>query len=418
MSNLKEKSQELHARREELFRMTQNPGNITGSQAEEIRRRNQEIKSLCDEVTRLRDMEHIATDNARELRALGQTVRTVPFSGAQGTGESGEAWKNQGMDTRTLGERFVESDAFRMRNGDTSMSPIVTDLPGISVKSLSALKATMTTAAGWAPFVPRSPRVIESATRRPVIADLIPQEDTLVPGFKYMEETTFTNNAASVGEGEEKPESTLQLTERTVTMAKIATTLPVTDEQLDDVPQIRSYIDNRLTLQVELAEESGLLNYVNLDDGFDGFMTKSGVQTHAKGSDPIPTAVFKAMTKVRWTGYAEPTGIIMHPNDWQDIVTLQETTGGYIWTLPGAPNGAPEPRLWGLPVVVTNAMAENTALLGDFRMFSQIMRRMGIRIDIGYSNDDWVKNIQRIRAEERLALLIYRASAFVKLTGV
>lgn len=422
-TELKEKAGLLATKREELLAVMQDSEKAKAEGAEGIIARNTEIKSLHDKVMEMRELDRIGEDNARELKSLNETDRKLPFSGQVDVPGGLEQLLAKGgygghESIKSLGSRFVESDAFMNRAGDTRMRPIETTLNDVNMKSMFDGMKTNLTTTGFAPFVPRSPRMVESAQRRPVIADLIPQDTTTAAGFKYMEETTFTNNAARTAEGAVKPESALAFTERTANMAKIATTLPVTDEVLADVPMIRAYIDNRLTLQIELIEETGLLNYTTGSEGFDGFLQKGGVQTQAKGADPVPTALMKAITLVRFTGFAEPTGIIMHPNDWQDVITLQETTGGYLFPPGGAPIDMVSQRIWGLPVVVTTAMTENTALLGDFRMFSQILRREGIRIDVGYSADDFVRNLQRIRAEERLTLLVYRAAAFAKVTGI
>ncbi|HBW6842070.1 TPA: phage major capsid protein, partial [Klebsiella pneumoniae] len=67
-----------------------------------------------------------------------------------------------------------------------------------------------------------------------------------------------------------------------------------------------------------------------------------------------------------------------------------------------------------LPVVETQAMAQNNFLTGAFNMAAQIFDRMDIEVLLSTENeDDFVKNMVTIRAEERLALAVYRPEAFV-----
>lgn len=310
---------------------------------------------------------------------------------------------------KTLGEMFTDNAVFKAMH-KTPGARFGVDIPDVTLKTL------MTTAAGLAPANPRTARVVLSAQRRPMVADLIPQDNTTLAAIKYMEETTFTNNAAFVAEGGTKGEAALVFTERTALVETLAVWIPVTMQQLEDVDGMRAIIDNRLTLMLELKEEDGLLNGNGVSPQLDGFYNKV-TQTQAKGGDATPTAIYKAITKVRVNGMAEPTGIILHPNDWQDIATLQDLNGNYIYGNPFQSDVVE--RLWGKPVVSTPAATEHTGLLGDFQLYSHISRRMGIRIDVSDSHSTYfVENKLAIRAEERLSLEIYRILAFCEITGI
>lgn len=315
--------------------------------------------------------------------------------------------------SKSLSELFVESEGYQKR--EKSQPRIVFTVEGFDPQELG-IKATLTTTAGFAPEIRRSGRVLDSAQRRPVVADLIPQDTTSDSAVRYMEETTFTNAAAPVAENAAKPESALQWTERTIPVEVIATWIPITQQQLDDVNGIQGLVNNRLTLMLLLTEENQLLNGSGVSPNLLGFYNKPGIQTQAKGADPVPDAFYKGFQKVRTTGFADPTGIVMHPDDWTDVRLLRTADGLYIWGNPSEPG--PE-RMWGVPVIQTVAATSGTGLTGDFQLYSHISRRMGIRIDVTDSHADFFQyNKLAIRIEERLSLEIYRATAFCLVTGI
>lgn len=417
---LQEKGREIDQKRGELAKLFTKDANgqynMSVSTIEEINRRNDELSAKSkeyEELAKLVNIEKSAEQRYEDIKNKG--VQILDPSHAGKSGEGIQQFNENSGEYKSLGRKFTEHKGFADAY-DRKRTTVEFDK--LTLKSINEyeMKTLMSTSAGFAPFSPRLNKVVPYALRRPVVADLIPQENIGAQGaVKYMEETTNTNNAAAVAEGGAKPESALAFTERSATIEKIATWIPVTDEQLADVPQIRAVIDNRLTTMLELAEENELLNGDGSSPNLNGFYT-AVTQTQAKGADPIPDAIFKGMTLVRHTGFADPSGMVMHPNDWQRVRLLRTGDGVYIW---GSPAEVGENRIWGLPVVVTTAATEGTTLLGDFANYSQIFRREGIRIESTNSHSDYfIYNKQVILIEERLVLIIYRATAFVEVTGL
>ena len=209
-------------------------------------------------------------------------------------------------------------------------------------------------------------------------------------------------------------ESTLALTEQTNTVRSIGTSLPVTDEQLADVPQVESYINMRLPNMINRRLDGQILVGDGSAPNLKGINNVSGILTQALGGDTVPDAVYKGLRQVRVTGRAMPNIIYAHPNDWESIRLLRTADGIYIW---GSPAEAGVQRIWGVTVGETDAQTENTILGGD-TTFSQLFMRQDMLVEIGTVNDDFLDGRQTVRAGLRAAFVVYRPAAFVQITGV
>lgn len=365
---------------------------------EHIRALNAELDELGAKAGELREIQAAAD---RAARIPGQR-ESGDGSDTKGAGDKHE------RELKSIGELFTASDAFKLKQRGQTSGPV----SSVDVE----LKTLMTTSAGWAPEVTRTGRIAEYAYRPVQILDLIPQTTTGQAAVQYMEETTFTNAAAEVAEGGTYAESALALTEMTSNVRKIATFLPVTDEQLEDEPQARGLINNRLPLFVRLRLDGQVVNGNGTAPNLRGFLNVVGIQTQAKATDTAPDAVYKALTKIRVTGRATPGSVIMHPTDWQGIRLLKDSTGQYIW---GSPTEAGPERIWGLPVAQSDVIAQGTALAGDFATHTELAMRRGIDVQVSNSHGTFfVEGKQAIRADVRCALVVYRPAALCTVTGL
>lgn len=374
-----------------------------------VQMKNKEITDATKRWEQLREMDAIFKQTV-EAHTKNTTVdRKTPFIVNDGGGFEIAA------SVKTMGELFTESNAYKSHRGLHESNNFEYRYTVGENLEPRALKTLIQTSAGFAPANDRTPRVVDFALRRPVVADLIPTDPTTLSSIKYMEETTFTNNAAAVAEGDPKPEAALAWTEVDVPVQKIAVHVPVTTEQLEDVPQIQGIINNRLSMMLQLKEEDYLLSGTGTPPQITGFLVKSGVQTQAAGADDNIDAIYKGMAKVRTVGFAEPTGVVINQTNWTPVRLKKTLDGLYIWGHPSDPG--PE-RIFGKTVIVTNAMTAGTALTGDFQLYSHISRRKGITIVVGTIGDQLIENKKTIVAEMREALEIYRAAAFCKITGL
>lgn len=420
MASLTEVREELASKRQEMHRIFEEAGSDldlnkvtfiygdTEAKAAEIQRREKELKELNDEHNRLALLASIGQNNELQKQSLTEPSGRPQFPGSGGSGAGFAEPKT--FKSHHLKQLLGESKGYRAFRDNTVRS-VTLDVPAPDFKTLVTLSTINLQADRRG--------VVDMALEERTVADLMLQGTTDNNTIEYYEETTVTNSAATVAEGGTKPESALAWTLRTESVRKVATWIPATKESLDDVSFLEATIRGRLAFMVMRQEEAQLLTGDGNAPNLRGILNRSGIQTQAKGADPTPDAIYKAMQKIRGaggSGFAEPSAVVLHPNDWTDIKLLRTADGIYIW---GNPSDKGMDTIWGLPVRQTTAMTENTALVGAFRPYAEVLRREGIQITLSTEHSTYfVENKVAILAESRLALAVYRASAFATVTGI
>ena len=368
---------------------------LSGSKSEkvdEIKRRKTEVEMLGLQVDLFN-----AQRFAQEQKARAENpADTSGLFGAQ-------------PEKPSTAETYLKSRAYKERNLGEMVE--VGDAKGWIEQ-----KAIMTTAAGWASRPARIPELTEIAARPIQVTDIVPSTNTDASTIIFMEETTRTNSATEIGEGVAYPEAASVFTERTSPVRKIGVILPVTDEQLDDVPQVRTFLDDLLPFMVKQRLDQQIFNGNGVGSNLTGLLNVAGIQTQAKGADPVPTAFLKAIVKVRLTGRAVPSGVLIHPTDWQVVKILQDTTGQYIW---GHPAISGPDTMWGLPMAQVDSGTAGTAVVADLRNYTRLYYRSGPSgVEVGYVNDDFKLGQKSLRADVRAAFVVRRATAVCSVTGI
>lgn len=254
--------------------------------------------------------------------------------------------------------------------------------------------------------------IVAPPNRQFTIRDLIAPGRTSASSVEFVKETGFTNSAAPVAEGTQKPKSDLTFDLFTTPVRTLAHIFKASRQILDDAPALASYINARGTYGLKFVEENQILNGDGTGQNLNGIVPQAAAFNPAFAPDN-ETAIDRLRLALLQVVLAEypASGFVLNPTDWAKIELTKDLGGNYIVGNAQSPIG---PSLWGLPVVQTQAMAAGKFLTGAFNLGAQIFDRMDVEVLLSSENvDDFEKNMFTIRIEERLALAVYRDEAFV-----
>ena len=377
-----------------------------------------EIKSLIEGLESMRDADKWASGSN------GSVAQASAFADAVSPREIRQARK-------TLGEAFLDSPEFKslMQSGSANMPAPYKS--GSDVYSQKDLYSALPTGTPGSFGTIQRDAIVVPPMRTKRVRDLFPTRSTTAAVIEYFRMTGFVNNAAAVSERSgtpanftAKPQSSFTFVGEQAPVRTLAHWEAAHRNVLADEPQLRSIIDNELMYGLRLQEDSQILNGNGQGENLTGVMQTSGIQTYSWSSGVYSATPGRSDTKadalrraatLSFLAYYEPTGVVLHPNDWEDIELTKDGNGAYVVAVSVAMGG--EQKLWRIPVVDTPAMTEGQALVGAFGTGAQLYDREQASIRISEQHADFfVRNAIVILAEQRLALAVKRPEAFVKVT--
>lgn len=352
------------------------------------------------------DLKKQIEDQKGELQKVIDQVVDLEQKGVKLRGQPGE------------GKSFI--DLIKGDDGYKALSQKNAALAQLEVtkSDMASMKEMKVTSAGI--VAPVYDPVIQPGIRQELrIRDLLTSVPVAGQSYTYFREKLHTRGAAPVAEGGLKPTSNVTFETVTDRVKKIAVWMPVTDEALDDVPQMFAYLQQLLRYDLKLEEEAQILKGDGTGENLPGLMTQATTYDTAlsKAGDTAIDLVRRAIYQVRKQSQMSADGTVMTELDWMNIELQKDGENRYLFA---NLQGLVTPILWGRPVITSDSMDEGDGttggefLVANFARSTTLFDRMSFVFKMGLINDQFIKNERALLVEERLGLGVRRKEALVK----
>jgi len=260
----------------------------------------------------------------------------------------------------------------------------------------------------------RRESILELAQRPVHIRSLIPQGTMTSNVFRYVQETAGEGAADMTAEGVNKSQVDYDLDAIDSPVRKITAFARISEEMIDDIPALTSFLSRRLTKDIRKKEDSQLLygsgsgqNLTGLNQNATAFIAFAA-DSNAQIIDLV-IAVYSTIESLEY----EASGVLLSPKDYYTIYTAKDANGAYVKqdlvnTLGG------QLFIAGIPVFRNTAVNVGEYFIGDWLNGAQIFDRKGVNVRFyDQDEDNAQKNLITVIAEERLAFPIYYPDSFV-----
>jgi Phage capsid family len=385
-------------------------GYVDSEAREKCQRIDTELNKKTDEV--------IAAQNKRideqDIKIKGLMERSSRPPGAGGGGTA--------QDT-SLARMLVESEQFKgcSFTGRFQMQVTLKTRIRPDLKQVGTIVTGGTTQiippVGAYPIFPYRVGLVPQQFPPAIMRDVVP----VIPldgtnAVEYVTENWTLNADYQLLEGDRKAQSGVQYTDHTAAVRTIAHFVKVSRQMAADVPFIMATIQMRLGLGVMLKEDREILYGDNTAGHLWGLMPQATPATvYYPAPHPATDQVIDQLNAAE--SYVEsqfyfPTAFILNPMDESLIEGMKTSFGTYLLG-DRAPREDGLLRIWGLPVLTTPVMNRGDYLVGQFPGTCALFDRETLTVEIAFQNeDDFVRNLITIRAEERVAFAVFVPKAF------
>jgi HK97 family phage major capsid protein len=211
-----------------------------------------------------------------------------------------------------------------------------------------------------------------------------------------------------------------------ITALKLAAHVGISWESINDFEAFTSAVQNTLLKEIVKLENTQVVYGDPAAGGLNGLTTTAGILTlAATGGAATPPNnwddVAGAIALLR-TGpaLASPDLLCLHPDTWTAIRVQKDSLGRYLAT--PAPTDQTAETMWDVDVLQSTQINPGDGILLDTNLFGRVAVREPLIMRMGYGvvggQSDWISNIVRWLAEERLNVAVERPAAICWITGL
>lgn len=358
-------------------------GRVTGYEVE--------CRAIDAEIT---DIERVNDSSAKFQTMLGKRQERAEVreradaKAATETPEDGKA--PEAVDRRSMGAKFIESDAFRNYKGRGSSDAVeFRDFLGLETRAaittdnLNILPHQFQGRVGF-----RSSTPLLGAVGREVVAS---------NSVTYMDWGTSNPLAGIVAEGAVKPEADILPTEVPLALQTFAHWKAITRQALEDYPRIQSIVEGKLQQGLADALEAAAALAITSADVPD-----------VSASDLL-TGIRVGIADVQTAGFV-PQTVLLNPADFAalDVSTSAGANAGPIAF----------GQFWGVVPIAAPSVPSGTAYVGDLAQAVTWFDRGVASVFLTDSHADYfIRNLLVILAETRGAFAVTDSLALAKITA-
>lgn len=232
----------------------------------------------------------------------------------------------------------------------------------------------------------------------------------------YWDEDSVERQAQDVEECQPFPESTINWKEYSVQFTKVADSIPICAEAMEDYAFIESEVKNYLLVNVLLQNDQNILNTIDTTAQLWQAGAFAGTLTTPSTFDVIKIGKSQVEVSGQNNSYS-PNIVLMNPEDYTALMLTKDANGQYIFPMYMT---SAELVIDGMNIITSTLVPQDILYIFDSTK-GTVYNMRGLSLDYASEHgEDFLHDRIRLRATLRKAFVIrnVNANAFLKVDSI